>query len=118
MLCEISLLKSHTMKKVSKGTLPLFHFTLKEWKISIFNFSFILCYSIQDRKKKSNIQSFPFYQMLQFPTIEIKVSMGVLWGNFKILVTKIGLDFGTALNPPYLCTSIMPELKWRQSKYD
>lgn len=36
--------------------------------------------------------------------------MGVLWGNFKILVTKIGLDFGTTLNPPYLCTSIMSEL--------
>lgn len=56
--------------------------------------------------------------MLSFPTIEIKVSMNVLCGNFKIQGTKIDLDFDTALNPSYLWTSILPELELRQFKYD
>lgn len=44
--------------------------------------------------------------------------MNILRGNFKIPGTKIDLDFDTAFNPSYLRTSILPELEWRQFKYD
>lgn len=44
--------------------------------------------------------------------------MNVHCGSFKILGTKIDLDFDTALKPSYLWTSILPEHELRQFEYD